>query len=728
MSQAIVDNRWKVTDLDFARRITIPDLRSFFERLAGVSGLPKGRSLVIEPGTRSAIIEEGMVVGELYAGEYTLESFTERLKFWRNKQSTVFLTRSEEIPNQSRLENLPCAEGVCSDVDCRWTIQMSNVLLFMENLMGANEEVSLKDLQQWLAPTIHQAIRDTIGQMEYDNLRGGNALRNVADGIRSRVEVKLSRYGLAFVDVQSVDFAFKDGGLSQRETEQWISTRENQLQRAANEIENDKLRTSAEDMKKKTILRSSLRELVNEDNLNKIQSREDFEKALDHVDRSKLLRTEEREQLVTAYEERKEDRANLREHILATINIQREQEIEELRLAMDHVVRMKSLNQEIEQARLARTKEGEQWQSELEQEREAAEHRRQQQAEDSKARWARLRDAKRQKRDDSWESLLHAQRTESIKAELELGRANRQRQIAIVQAELERRLADEKLEIQKRQELWEMEAREKRSNSQLDRLQRVQEMNAHFAEKQQRVQLDMENLKADSASKRELDRIQAMSSVSTEVLIATTGQANAALLADLKKHEASQDAIKAQAAANPAAELNAERVRLYEQLNATERAKADAIAEAYKMAMQAQHSSVNQMIGGLAHAAASPQQLFSGNPRVEIQTGVHSQPSYHQGYAPPAPRPHEAPPPMAPPPIPVNVVWYAVINGQQSPGLQMTDMQQYVRSGYLNPSTLVWKSGMAAWTPAGQVPELSSLFAVTGGPPPIPGAPSFPPT
>ncbi|MEY4566653.1 MAG: hypothetical protein RLY14_1623 [Planctomycetota bacterium] len=80
-----------------------------------------------------------MVIGDLYAGEYTMKSFAERLKFRRNKQSKVFLTRSEEVPTQSQLKDLSCVEGGCFHVACRWTGKMPDVLLFMKNLMGANE-------------------------------------------------------------------------------------------------------------------------------------------------------------------------------------------------------------------------------------------------------------------------------------------------------------------------------------------------------------------------------------------------------------------------------------------------------------------------------------------------------------------------------------------------------------------------------------------------------------
>ena len=361
----------------------------------------------------------------------------------------------------------------------------------------------------------------------------------------------------------------------------------------------------------------------------------------------------------------------------------------------DYAVRQKSLQKEIELSELANSEQAQQWRHELQKEREQAEHRRDQQHESVKAAWARAREARNQKRDDSWEGILHEQKMEGVRAELEVTKAERQSRVALIQVDFKSRLAAEKLEVEKRQKDWELEHKEKRSSSQMERMQKLQDMNAQFAERQQRMRVEMENLKADSASNRELNRIQAMSNLSTEALVATAGANNAALLADLKKHESTQDAAKAQAAANPAAELNEERLRMYEKMNEAEKSKADAIAEAYKMAMQSQQGNVQQMIAGLAQTSTPAPQ------------------------PPPAKRPAPA---AAPPPMPGAETWHVSLNGQQSPGLQLAQVQQYIQSGQLTRESLVWKTGMPAWAPAGQFPELAHLFNAPG-PPPMPGTP-----
>ena len=61
--------------------------------------------------------------------------------------------------------------------------------------------------------------------------------------------------------------------------------------------------------------------------------------------------------------------------------------------------------------------------------------------------------------------------------------------------------------------------------------------------------------------------------------------------------------------------------------------------------------------------------------------------------------------------------WHFAENGSAQGPLQMDQLAAAVTAGRVQRGTLVWTGGMAAWTPAGQVPQLMSLF---GGPPPPP--------
>jgi len=75
-------------------------------------------------------------------------------------------------------------------------------------------------------------------------------------------------------------------------------------------------------------------------------------------------------------------------------------------------------------------------------------------------------------------------------------------------------------------------------------------------------------------------------------------------------------------------------------------------------------------------------------------------------------------PGAVPPPLPQQAQWFAAVNGQQAGPFDANALQQQVRDGGIARETLVWKQGMASWTPAEQIPELAALFGAV--PPPLP--------
>lgn len=82
---------------------------------------------------------------------------------------------------------------------------------------------------------------------------------------------------------------------------------------------------------------------------------------------------------------------------------------------------------------------------------------------------------------------------------------------------------------------------------------------------------------------------------------------------------------------------------------------------------------------------------------------------------------HQAAPQAAaggPPPLPVtDELWYYAAGSAQAGPVTPEALAQQVAAGQVGRDTLVWKQGMAAWTAAGQVPQLAGLFSA---PPPLP--------
>lgn len=136
-------------------------------------------------------------------------------------------------------------------------------------------------------------------------------------------------------------------------------------------------------------------------------------------------------------------------------------------------------------------------------------------------------------------------------------------------------------------------------------------------------------------------------------------------------------------------------------------------------------------------SAQSAQQPFA----QPMQQQPNTQPM-QQVYAQPQPQPAPAMPgapqmpPMpgapVPPPMPQpepQVQMYFYIGGQNYGPYDYSICKQLKQNNQINEQTMAWQQGMAAWTPAGQVPELQGLFApaMPTGMPPMPGAPGMPP-
>src|SRR5690606_11727357 len=77
---------------------------------------------------------------------------------------------------------------------------------------------------------------------------------------------------------------------------------------------------------------------------------------------------------------------------------------------------------------------------------------------------------------------------------------------------------------------------------------------------------------------------------------------------------------------------------------------------------------------------------------------------------------------IAPPPVPGGE-WHIAVNGQSQGPWTLQQLAQGIAGGRVTRDTLVWSAGMAGWTTAKDVPQLSELFSTSAGaavPPPPP--------
>ena len=126
-----------------------------------------------------------------------------------------------------------------------------------------------------------------------------------------------------------------------------------------------------------------------------------------------------------------------------------------------------------------------------------------------------------------------------------------------------------------------------------------------------------------------------------------------------------------------------------------------------------------QAAEALRDAAANP---GGGSEAMNMGLGLAMAQRLSETLARPAPAAPPASPaspaPASPPPLPTATRYFVAIDNQQTGPFGLDELQQQARDGQLTRATLVWTQGMANWTPADEVTELSGLFAHL--PPPLP--------
>ena len=661
MAKQQQDHRWHVGEDEFATCKRIEDVKRFFG----------SRQLVVDPGMRAILIEDGQSVGEVGPGTYTLESITNMLRFWKRKQSAAILTRQEDAILKIKYSSIPTIEGLGVFGAIQVAVQMEDVALFARNLMGSNDSFSFDQLKTALNPLVGQVLWESVGRLSITDLTSPETREQLDAAMEQALTVSLRRYGIRFVAVQLIHLYHPEYDEHRNEKGQiWLQTQnlentEQQQEVASQErllelkqyekgheldvleahLDVDREESDLQVTKRRIGVRTEMLAALRSKHGDTIDHKDQMATLLQEYNKEKLIRKEEMEELASLYEQNQEDRDSARQLVINKLNVEREFELAELREALDHQVRLKRLDQEIELASQTDVKDNLAWQQDCQRSRQESEERHQQRLVGISQEREEQREQLSNYQEEEWEALVHQKRLEQIKTDVEVSELERKTRVQLLTAELQYA----ELEAKKRHSEVEADIAKREDLDQMERLQLVQEMNATAAEREQRSKIELENLQADSASERELKRINALKDLSSDALIALASDKNAALLADLKKAEVTTGG---------------------------QAEKAEAIADVYKESMQSQKEIMQSFIGQQAPVAQ-------------------------------------------PPGVPVTNQWSISQNGQVQGPYTDVQIQQYIASGQITALTNVWKQSMGQqWLPAGQIPELSQMFGSTPPPPP----------
>ena len=692
MANSHENYRWGTPVEIFATKLSLED-----------NDIPRGwfkNSIVIEPGVWACAFVDGKYVGVIPAGEFTFHDFRDKLQFWRKGTATILLMRSEVVRLPVDCNGFISADDIPIELRVEVGIKIENPVVFMLNMMGPRKEYPVKELAERLTPTVKQEAWVATARLKASELRGPAVAAKVSQQIVDAIAPSFRRYGLNVFSLEG--FAVQPAGMEKH----WDKVKENNFEVAGERLTNQRMGEDVGIRTDRIALLEKLRDIVIfdkfdqartaeeyrdieiSDKFDQARSEEELKTLISQVDKARLLRKEEIDQLTEGFNERRGDREAIRSHIVGVLDINRQQEIDQLRAQVKHSLDIAALKNELELADATNSVANLEWRNEIAKELELAENGREERKKNLASKWERIREVQRQKQDGSWERLLHQQREESIRTELAIKEAERTRRVGLLEAESVAQIESQRIIAERQRREFELEMGSRESTAQLDQLKRVQDMN--FDGHARQVQLDSD-LKAQAESRtntHELERLKTMGTLSAEALIASSNADNAKVLAELKIQEAkSQAEIQANSRGDQQA-LNEERLRLYEKLSDVEKSKSDTIADVFKQALKGQQDAVAQMIGGLATA-----------------------------HTPPRPLPVSASPP---PVVATAAEWHVVsAGGGQSGPHTAQQVRAMIQQGTVAVESLVLKNGMGnVWVTIANCPEFAGLISASPHSPP----------
>lgn len=515
MSNAVGrDGRWKISSEIYAQRITVNDVPGFLSS-----------QLVIEPGTKALITENGVFLGEVGAGTYTLESFMEKLKSLGTlKQVCAVLVREDVVSLTLDIKELRTADNLLVNGKVTLSVKIEDTALFLKNLMGTRNVVSTDDLRRDILPLVVSALTESIQRLSIMDLTSPESQKNLDATLAETLRLALTRYGLVFMGVNFSQIKHErydehrnslgevwlrgtrldvEKQLLEVYTEeelQKIKKREvdTEMEMLRAQIEEDKLEGTLAVRVRRMEIRKKWRDMINADKFNEISSENELANMLQEKDKGKIIRQEEMVAFLQTYEQEKEDKKLARTQLLRILDLQQRHELDEITRDLNHASKIAALKQQYELALLTESEGNKLWAAQIAQrikeedteyERRKIQTQRDQEEAIKKSAFLRA---------EEWEQLIHTMRVKEKTREIEYEDAKHKKALAELELDLERQ----------KQELE--DARNERIRKlQLDYLARVQEINRLENEHSHRMKMEERTL--ETSTELEKTRIQAAS-------------------------------------------------------------------------------------------------------------------------------------------------------------------------------------------------------------------------
>lgn len=535
------DNLFLLAPGFIAARLDVSDIPGFFSK-----------TVEIPQGIRVLAFENGRNIGEVPPGFYTLKSFSDKLKFWTQKSTVLYLFPGTPFPVLYSSQKFLTKENLLVSGDVQIEFRLDDPALFIKNLLGSRMEYTNVELAADTSAMVFDALQESFSQFSITELNGPDARKYLEAAVDSAIRISMGRYGIAFSRLSILSLTHESyDKIQEKKREHWLVregqsvTREeeelinaarldevkqqekwNELDLLAEQIGLDRQEGDVAVIRRRAGIRRERRDLILSDKFDKIATRNEMEQFLFENDKNRLIRDKERQELLDTFEAERDDKALRRNMMLEKLDQQLSNDLDDYRRGYEYALKLKTLERESELARRTESEANRKWLAELE--REKLERREE---------LNRLADEKASVR------AAGEVRFEHLQAE----KRNKAMEMEIRSAEM-----TAQLELQKQRELWEIELRTKKSTTQLDRLAQIQKLNQaqdifdmDLVERKNRQESELRINERTIEQKFELDKLRIYAGFGPDGILALLGPEQARVFAETRAGQTAKSVAEA---------------------------------------------------------------------------------------------------------------------------------------------------------------------------------------
>jgi hypothetical protein len=514
-SPLLTGNRWARGRDDFATKVEVSDVEGFFKK-----------GLIVEAGTKAIFFVSGAFAGILEPGKYEMGGLIEKVKnLFNSKSTTAVLVDAGDVELPIYLFDILTRDPLKLTVKCRLVVQMDNPTLFFENLMKGRQNVSTWELEEFLRVELQNCMQEFVGKKSVQELSSDISFKQqIEQGIVQHLAKSFGRKGLSFIQVRVFDFRHERlNALTNKKEEYWLYAQELQttlaggasttdLERKVMDQETAKALMAVEVFEERAKVYERMRKAAASAEMDKVIEAEQLEDFLHSIDKNRLVHQDEMDSLIRDFGEKKEDQNLARQHTIQKLKLEQDAEL----ARAEAMIRIS----------LDRTRSDAQHGEEM----AKVEHQ-----------LSINRKLLEQQQAEEWTSAKQEADIQRYKVESQIDLAKKKKITEVELEELEdqadMRTASASLDLLKKQKGIKKEEADWNLDRALHSRSGMAEI--HMKEEAQRHQ-------------QELEKIQTLSTLSTEALIASAPAERAAMLTELKRTESlkgfSEDQILAMAA------------------------------------------------------------------------------------------------------------------------------------------------------------------------------------